>query len=77
MRSLFGGKLLHLVLFTGLSTDQQHSITKLMGEAFKLHAQALSGYEDAVNSGSAASTPTMSSQGVDLEIDASFQAIHS
>ncbi|KAK4692141.1 hypothetical protein P7C71_g5005, partial [Lecanoromycetidae sp. Uapishka_2] len=50
---------------------------QLMGEAFKLHAQALSGYDDAVNSGSAASTPTMSSQGVDLDIDASFQSIHS
>jgi len=47
-----------------------------MGEAFKLHAQALSGYEDAVASGSGASTPTMSSQGVDLDMDASFQSIH-
>lgn len=47
-------------------------ITKLMGESFKLHAQALVGYEDAVNSGSSATTPTMSSQGVELEMEASF-----
>ncbi|MCJ1259066.1 hypothetical protein MMC24_006901 [Lignoscripta atroalba] len=39
-------------------------ITKLMGESFKLHSQALVGYEDALVSGSSASTPTMSSQGV-------------
>ena len=38
-----------------------HSITKVMGEAFQLHAQALSGYDDAaVSGGSATSTPTMS-----------------
>lgn len=43
-----------------------------MGESFKLHAQALVGYEDAVNSGSSATTPTMSSQGVELEMEASF-----
>lgn len=46
-----------------------------MGDSFKLHSQALSGYEDAVASGSSASTPTMSSQGLDLDMDASFQAI--
>ena len=45
-----------------------------MGESFKLHAQALVGYEDAVASGSA-STPTMSSQGVDLDMDTTFEAI--
>ncbi|KAL9099812.1 MAG: hypothetical protein Q9163_004735 [Psora crenata] len=50
-------------------------ITKLMGESFKLHAQALVGYEDAVASGSAGTTPTMSSHGVDLDMDSSFQAI--
>lgn len=43
-----------------------------MGESFKLHAQALVGYEDAIVSGSSASTPTMSSQGVELEMDAAF-----
>lgn len=35
-----------LVLFT----DIRCSITKLMGESFKLHSQALAGYEDALNS---------------------------
>ncbi|KAI9816886.1 MAG: hypothetical protein M1827_001531 [Pycnora praestabilis] len=38
-------------------------ITKLMGEAFKLHSQALVGYEDALASGG--STPSMSSQGIE------------
>ncbi|KAF6222088.1 hypothetical protein HO133_001174 [Letharia lupina] len=50
-------------------------ITKLMGESFKLHSQALAGYEDAVASGTSASTPTMSSQGVDLDMDTTFQSI--
>ncbi|KAF6231863.1 hypothetical protein HO173_009946 [Letharia columbiana] len=50
-------------------------ITKLMGESFKLHSQALAGYEDAVASGTNASTPTMSSQGVDLDMDTTFQSI--
>lgn len=45
-----------------------------MGESFKLHAEALSGYEDAEDN---ASTPTMSSPGgVDLGVDAaSFDGI--
>lgn len=46
-----------------------------MGESFKLHSQALVGYEDAVASGTSASTPTMSSQGVDLDMDTTFQPI--
>lgn len=46
-----------------------------MGESFKLHSQALVGYEDAVASGTSASTPTMSSQGVELDVDTSFQTI--
>lgn len=46
-----------------------------MGESFKLHSQALVGYEDAVASGTSASTPTMSSQGVDLDMDTTFQTI--
>lgn len=46
-----------------------------MGESFKLHSQALAGYEDAVASGTSASTPTMSSQGVDLDMDTTFQSI--
>ena len=55
--------------------NNYNRITKLMGESFKLHSQALSGYEDAVNSGSSGSTPTMSSQGVDLDMDTYFQGI--
>ena len=56
-------------------TDNYPSITKLMGESFKLHSQALVGYEDAVASGTSTSTPTMSSQGVDLDMDTTFQTI--
>ena len=49
-----------------------------MGESFKLHSQALVGYEDALASGSSATTPTMSSQGVDLDsMDTTFQSIQS
>lgn len=33
-----------------------------MGESFKLHAQALVGYEDAIASGSSTTTPTISPQ---------------
>lgn len=46
-----------------------------MGDSFKLHSQALSGYEDAVASGSGASTPTLSTQGLDLDMDTTFQEI--
>ena len=60
---------------TGLDTDCNLRITKLMGESFKLHSEALVGYEDAVASGTSASTPTMSSQGVDLDMDTTFQPI--
>ncbi|KAI9810577.1 MAG: hypothetical protein M1832_001238, partial [Thelocarpon impressellum] len=35
-------------------------ITRLLGESFKLHSQALMGYEDALASGSGATTPSMS-----------------
>jgi hypothetical protein len=41
-----------------------HSITKLMGEAFKLHSQALVGYEDAMSSRSGSATPSMATGGV-------------
>ena len=34
-----------------------------MGEAFKLHAESLFGYDDAVAAGTNISTPTMSSAG--------------
>lgn len=54
-----------------------------MGESFKLLAQALVGYEDAEShglvgyedvcgSGSTATTPTTSSQGVDLDMEAAL-----
>ncbi|MCJ1311189.1 hypothetical protein MMC25_004860 [Agyrium rufum] len=46
-------------------------ITKLMGESFKLHSQALVGYQDDIVSQSSASTPTMSSQAApDLDLEA-------
>ena len=35
------------------------SVTKLMGEAFKLHSQALVGYEDATSSHSGSPPPTL------------------
>ena len=60
---------------TGFDADCGYRITKLMGESFKLHSEALVGYEDAVASGTSASTPTMSSQGVDLDMDTTFQPI--
>lgn len=43
-----------------------HSITKLMGEAFKLHSQALVGYEDAMSSRSGSATPSMATGGVQV-----------
>ena len=63
------------VFLQGYDADYFHRITKLMGESFKLHSDALVGYEDAVASGTSASTPTMSSQGVDLDMDTTFQPI--
>lgn len=45
-----------------------------MGESCKLHADALSGYEDAINS-SGSNTPTASSQSVDLNMDASLEGV--
>ncbi|KAI9765749.1 MAG: hypothetical protein M1840_007183 [Geoglossum simile] len=44
-------------------------ITKLMGESFKLHSQALVGYEDAIASCSGASTPGMSTPSEELDMD--------
>ncbi|KAH7083673.1 fungal-specific transcription factor domain-containing protein [Paraphoma chrysanthemicola] len=41
-------------------------ITKLMGEAFKLHSQALVGYEDAMSSRSGSATPSMAAGGVQV-----------
>jgi hypothetical protein len=40
-------------------------ITRLMGEAFKLHSQALVGYVDDPEASSNVSTPSMTSQGAD------------
>ncbi|KAG5914320.1 hypothetical protein E4U42_000545 [Claviceps africana] len=40
-------------------------ITRLMGESFKLHSQALVGYVDDIEASSDASTPSMTSQGAD------------
>ncbi|KAI1430811.1 C2H2 finger domain protein [Xylaria sp. CBS 124048] len=42
-------------------------ITRLMGESFRLHSQALSGYVDDVEASSNVSTPSMISQGADEE----------
>ena len=42
-----------------------HSITRLIGESFRLHAQALIGYIDDVEASSNVSTPSMTSQGAD------------
>jgi hypothetical protein len=57
-----------------MNADWMRRITKLMGESFKLHSQALSGYDDALASGSSATTPTMSSQEVELDMDTTFQS---
>jgi hypothetical protein len=43
-----------------------YSITKLMGEAFKLHSQALVGYEDAMSERSGSATPSMATGGVQV-----------
>lgn len=57
------------VLTLPLSTSRllmRRSITKLMGEAFKLHSQALVGYEDAMSSRSGSATPSMAAGGVQV-----------
>lgn len=41
-----------------------YRITKLMGDSFRLHSQALVGYEDDMET-SDVSTPSMISQGMD------------
>jgi hypothetical protein len=40
-------------------------ITRLMGESFRLHSQALIGYVDDIAASSSVSTPSMTSQGAD------------
>jgi hypothetical protein len=47
-------------------------MTKLMGESFKLHSQALVGYEDDMEASSNVSTPSMISQGVDDNDDSVY-----
>ncbi|KAI0480994.1 hypothetical protein GGR56DRAFT_664379 [Xylariaceae sp. FL0804] len=42
-------------------------ITRLMGESFRLHSQALNGYVDDIEASSNVSTPSMISQGADEE----------
>ena len=48
-----------------------HSITKLMGDSFRHHAQALIGYEDDIEI-SDVSTPSMISQGADDNEDSVY-----
>lgn len=42
-------------------------ITRLMGESFRHHAQALVGYVDDIEMSSNVSTPSMTSQGADAD----------
>ncbi|TDZ41169.1 putative transcription factor TDA9 [Colletotrichum trifolii] len=53
---LWGGMLDEVVVW---------GITRLMGESFRLHAQALVGYVDVMEASSSVSTPSMTSQGAD------------
>jgi hypothetical protein len=48
-----------------------YSITKLMGDSFRLHSQALVGYEDDIEV-SDVSTPSMISQGPDDNEDSVY-----
>jgi hypothetical protein len=48
------------------------SITKLMGEAFKLHSQALVGYEDAMSSRSGSASPLASGAVQVLEMQMAY-----
>lgn len=70
MRLWYGGK------FQAANINEpdanEYRITKLMGESFKLHSQALAGYEDAVASGTVVTTPTMSSADVELGVEAAY-----
>jgi hypothetical protein len=63
MRLSSGGKSrIEFLCFTLLTNS---SITKLMGDSFRLHAQALIGYEDDIEASDMSSTPSMISQGAD------------
>jgi len=48
-----------------------YSITRIMGDSFRLHAQALVGYEDDIEA-SDVSTPSMISQGADDNEDSVY-----
>ena len=74
MSTLSGGKFAHSPRLTGTALTIKSSINKLIGESFKLHAQALSGYEDSLapHTVANASTPTMSSLGVEPELETAY-----
>ena len=48
-----------------ISCANKARITRLMGESFRLHSQALVGYVDDIAISSSVSTPSMTSQGAD------------
>jgi hypothetical protein len=58
---LSGGKVAHPFTAAMLTVVR---ITRLLGESFKIHAQALSGYDDALASG--ASTPPVALSGPEV-----------
>jgi len=66
MRSWFGGesKTFRNEHFGRTVANCGRRITKLMGEAFKLHSQALVGYEDAMSERSGSPTPGMAARHV-------------
>lgn len=66
MKLLFGGKSSRCQFVTASQGANVFcSITRLMGESFKLHSQALVGYVDDPEASSNVSTPSMTSQGAD------------
>ena len=69
MKLSSGGKFFPLHGYTSILTF--HRITKLMGESFRLHSQALIGYEDDIEA-SDVSTPSMISQGADDNEDSVY-----
>jgi hypothetical protein len=69
MKSLFGGK--HIPVKAKMKMLILISITKLMGDSFRLHSQALVGYEDDIEA-SDVSTPSMISQGADENEDSVY-----
>jgi hypothetical protein len=49
-----------------------NSITKLMGDSFRLHSQALVGYEDDIEVSDVSTPPSMISQGGDENEDSVY-----